>query len=332
MRPTNPSHRANPWLTGAGAVALVASLLACSTPNTNSDFKLGFEENRRWEEPDAQQPSRPAPGPAQPNNPIAAEPPPPPAPLVDAPMTPTERKCEEGDAKACHEFALASLKVSTAPDDLARAAMAMYQACDLGVPEACYQYGLMIWMRQGVSFDRAELAFALDLATKLGDKRAKSATVLLEPGATRADLEPHYEAACQLPIGAACDALAQLDRPEPSAPTTKALEVSIRKAGLSVSGGLDKRSVEDVFDDNLAQLRACYVDHTSPASPDSGTLALTITASPQGAVDDVTSTGSTLSNQRVVDCVTQRIRAWNFGAGVNNTSTIIVYLAEFSAK
>lgn len=329
MRPIKPTHRTDHWLTCASAVALVASLLACSTPNTNTDFKLGFEENRRWEESDPKPPSRPAPGPVQPNDPIAAEPPPPPAPLVDAPMTPTERKCEGGDAKACHEFALASLKVSTAPDDLARAAMAMYQACDLGTPEACYQYGLMIWMRQGVSFDRAELAFAIELATKLGDKRAKSATVLLEPGATKAALEPHYKAACQLPIGAACDALAQLDKP---APTTRALEVSIRRAGLSVSGGLDKRGVEDVFDDHLAQLRACYVDNTSPASPDQGTLALTITASPQGAVDDVTSTGSTLSNQRVVDCVTQRIRAWNFGAGVNNTSTIIVYLAEFSAK
>lgn len=134
------------------------------------------------------------------------------APLVDAQRTKEEDSCDDGDNIQCQRFARKALaQAGTDPDLKARAAMAMYQACTNADGDACYIYGLMVWLRSGAPYDPAEISWSFQQARALGSMHARmDYKELIEPS-TMAEVPNtatryHYKQGCDWGIQIACSA------------------------------------------------------------------------------------------------------------------------------
>lgn len=341
---------------GCSAILLLISLLACSVPQNNKavksdkstpSYKFGTQQNRKAPEARDAEPQA-----SSPREQAATE-------EVDAgkfqgAKTPLEASCDAGEAQACHDFALATLKVSTEPSMTSRAAMAMFRACDLEHKTACYDYALMVWMQVGVDYDGQEIAFSLERARRLKDRRAEhSYEELIRPPAPgtlpMADTMKYYKNACEISLVPACDAIAEFDRvkksadaapPERAAATTPeglpmiegGVPARMTDVGLSVAGGIPTATVKAALEPRRAQLRFCYERGLAKNTSLAGVLVTTVSVKPDGTVSSVIFDGSTLQDAEVMDCMTKLVQRWKFEAPKNKKETLIVYMAEFARE
>jgi len=340
---------------GCSAGMLLLSLLACTVPQNNKavkpdepsqTFKSGTQPFNKQTEAREGQAST-----ASPQDPSAEE-------VVtksfDGSKTPLEAACDKGDASACREFALATLKVSTDPSMTSRAAMAMFRACDLEHKKACYDYALMVWMQIGVDYDGQEIAFSLERARRLKDRRAEqSYEEMIRPPApgTRpmSDTIKHYQNACDISIVPACQALDELERAKKAKATPPTERVAsttpeglpviepakpakMTDVGLSVAGGIPANDVKAALEPRRAQLRFCYERGLAKNPRLSGVLVTTVSVRPDGSVSSVIFDGSTIEDAEVMGCMSKLVKLWKFDAPKNKKETLIVYMAEFASE
>lgn len=158
--------------------------------------------------------------------------------LQRADLAPLELRCEQqSDAGACAQFARQALASEDASDP-ARAAMALYRACELGLADGCYHYGLLVWMGVGMEYNAQEITRALDAARKLNSPHVSQDTSELtrptEPGQQpSAATIYHYKQACGIGVELACSRAAafgadvrppeqtQPDQPQPEQPSSQ---------------------------------------------------------------------------------------------------------------
>jgi hypothetical protein len=194
------------------AATTLASLLACIRPRT-----MNVPPNDEYPEQPTATADSPAPDDA-----------PPAAPTDETPDDATTRQdplasaCERDSAQACVDFALPRIASSSASiSEKERASRALGKACSLGRGDACYVYGLMIWLSEGGPYDRDELSYALGRAEELGYSKARVSykdLVLARPDANATanpDLLYHYKQACDLGIRRACSYFSVLTNNQP---------------------------------------------------------------------------------------------------------------------
>jgi hypothetical protein len=340
---------------GCSACLLLISLLACSVPQNNKavksdkstpSYKLGAQPNRTA--PEAREEKSEV---ASPQDALADEAH---SSKLHGAKTPLEARCDNGEAQACHDFALSTLAVSTEPAMTSRAAMAMFRACDLEHKKACYDYALMVWMQVGVDYDGQEIAFSLERARRLKDRRAEhSYEELIRPPAPgslpMADTMKYYKNACEISLVPACDALEEFERvkeaakaapPERAAETTPdglpviggGSPAKMTDVGLSVAGGISTKEVKAALEPRRAQLRFCYERGLAKNPALEGVLVTTVSVKPDGSVASVIFDGSTIQDAGVMECMTELVRRWKFEAPKNKKETLIVYMAEFASE
>lgn len=193
--------KSTPWVAYIMLLFLGASILACIKPR-----------QRRPDQPPIQQQEPEA------NNPTAqqepAKPKPAPKPLILAERTKEEDACDKGNNPSCHSFSREALKQAKRDPELkARAAMSMYQACTNADGDACYVYGLMVWLRSGMAYDPAEISWAFQQGRALGSMHAKVGNKeLIKPAsmgqAPNKNTLYHYKQACDWGLQIACGAYA----------------------------------------------------------------------------------------------------------------------------
>ena len=196
------------------AATTLASLLACIRPRT-----MNVPPNEDYSEQPTATADTPTP---------AADTIPPADPAGDVPDAPASRQdplasaCERDSAQACLDFALPRVASSSASiSEKERASRALGKACALGRGDACYVYGLMIWLSEGGPYDRDELSYALTRAEELGYSKARVSykdLVLARPDANATanpDLLYHYKQACDLGIRRACSYFSVLTNNQP---------------------------------------------------------------------------------------------------------------------
>lgn len=134
--------------------------------------------------------------------------------LDEVSMSPTEALCERAQASACVAAGRQALaRAEQDPTQLSRAAMFFYQACDMGISDACYDYALMVWQRSGTSYNAEEVRFAFELAKRHGSAHATIPYEgLLDPLASENSPSQntlyHYDQACRLGLQSACSIFA----------------------------------------------------------------------------------------------------------------------------
>ncbi len=195
------------------AATTLASLLACIRPRT-----MNVPPNEKFPE----QPTATA------DSPTPADTTPPGEPGGDVPDAPARQQdpqaaaCERDSAQACIDFALPRVASSSASiSEKERASRALGKACALGRGDACYVYGLMIWLSEGGPYDRDELSYALTRSEELGYSKARVSykdLVLARPDANATanpDLLYHYKQACDLGLRRACSYFSVLTNNQP---------------------------------------------------------------------------------------------------------------------
>lgn len=191
--------KSTPWVAYIMLLFLGASILACIKPR-----------QRRPDQPPVQQQNPEADNKNGPTTKKESTP----KPLILAERTKEEDTCDKGNNPSCHSFSREALKQAKRDPELkARAAMSMYQACTNADGDACYVYGLMVWLRSGMAYDPAEISWAFQQGRALGSMHAKVGNKeLIKPASMgqtpNRNTLYHYKQACDWGLQIACGAYA----------------------------------------------------------------------------------------------------------------------------
>jgi len=111
----------------------------------------------------------------------------------------------------------------------------------------------------------------------------------------------------------------------------RAQKVVVTSAEVDITGGLDKDTIQRYIRSKMGQIRWCYKNELQKDRDLKGKITVEFVIAPTGKVLSAKIAGSTMGNQAVEACITQKVAMWRFPASKQGAAAKVRYPFIFKA-